>query len=131
MSPLVFAKQSTLYYCHIHINYRTTAALSCDSSSELYFARPTAEIRPAGSMFCFRFSFVIFIFNDSCFTNYLKIYRTDLRQIIRFGRTVAVFRSLNGRCHGSQILLVLVHECRWTQAASGAAGRANVGLYPV
>jgi len=28
------------------------------------------------------------------------------------------------------ILLVLVHECRWTQAASGAAERANVGLCP-
>ena len=25
-------------------------------------------------------------------------------------------------------LLVLVHEGRWTQAASGAAGRANVAL---
>jgi len=24
----------------------------------------------------------------------------------------------------------LVHWCRWTQAASGAAGRANVGIYP-
>jgi len=24
--------------------------------------------------------------------------------------------------------VVLVHGCRWTQAASGAAGRANVGL---
>jgi len=26
--------------------------------------------------------------------------------------------------------LVSVHGCRWTQAASGAAGRANVGLCP-
>jgi len=25
---------------------------------------------------------------------------------------------------------VVVHGCRWTQAASGAAGRANVGLCP-
>jgi len=25
---------------------------------------------------------------------------------------------------------VAVHGCRWTQAASGAAGRANVGLCP-
>jgi len=36
-----------------------------------------------------------------------------------------VFRSLKGRCHGNQILLVLVDGCRWTQAASGAAGRAR------
>jgi len=33
-------------------------------------------------------------------------------------------------CHGDQFLLVSVHGCRWTQAASGAAGRANVGLCP-
>ena len=39
-----------------------------------------------------------------------------------------VFRSVNRRCQYNQFLLVLVHGCRWTQAASGAAGRANVGL---
>jgi len=38
-----------------------------------------------------------------------------------------VSRSPKGRCHSSRVLLVLVHGCRWTQAASGAAGRANVG----
>ena len=27
-----------------------------------------------------------FIFNDSCLTNYLEIYRTNLRQIFRVGR---------------------------------------------
>jgi len=35
------------------------------------------------------------------------------------------FSTTEGRCHGNQILLVLVHECRETQAASGAAGRAK------
>jgi len=35
-----------------------------------------------------------------------------------------------GRCHGSQFLLV-VYGCRWAQAASGAAGRANVERCPV
>jgi len=29
-----------------------------------------------------------------------------------------------------QIFMVLVHGCRWTQAASGTAGPANVGFCP-
>jgi len=37
----------------------------------------------SASVFCL-------LFNDSCQANYLKIYRTDLRQIIRAGRTTAV-----------------------------------------
>jgi len=41
-----------------------------------------------------------------------------------------VFRCFKGRLYDNEILLVLVHGCRWTQAASGAAGRANVGLCP-
>jgi len=41
---------------------------------------------------------------------------------------VIFFAKLKGSCHGNQILLALVHGCCWTQAASGAAGRANVGL---
>jgi len=43
----------------------------------------------------------------------------------------SVFQSFRGSCHGNQILSVLVHGCRWTQVASGAAGWANVGLCPV
>jgi len=46
-----------------------------------------------------------------------------------FGRAMAVddqseivFRSLEASGHGKEILLVLVHTFRWTQAASGAAG---------
>ena len=41
-----------------------------------------------------------------------------------------VFRSLKGNCRGKQIFMVLVHGCRWTQAASGTAGPANVGFCP-
>jgi len=75
------------------------------------------------------------IFNDSCQTNYLKMYRTDLRQVLKadicmwMTNLKLVFRSLKGRCHDNQFLSVLSTErIRWTQAASGAAGRANVGL---
>jgi len=40
-----------------------------------------------------------------------------------------VFRSVRRRCHVNQFLLVLSTELiRWTQAASGATGRANAGL---
>ena len=35
-----------------------------------------------------------------------------------------------GRFHGNQNFVGLVHKCRWTQAASGEAGRVNVGLGP-
>ena len=57
-------------------------------------------------------------FNDFVQTNYLNIYRTDLRQIYRVGRAVAVddqsessfFRSFKGPCHGNRSLLVLSTE---------------------
>jgi len=57
----------------------------------------------------------------------LKIYQTDLRQIFMVGSTMTKisFSIPKHRCHGNQILLILVHVCRWTQAASGAAGQAN------
>ena len=90
------------------------------------------------------------IFNDLSQTSYLKIYRTDLRQFFRVGRTVAVddqsknsFSIPHGCFHGNQfcwfyphlrrifIYVVLYTELiRWTQAARGAAWRANVGLCP-
>jgi len=34
------------------------------------------------------FLIYLFIFNDSCQTNYFRIYRTDLRQIVTVGRMV-------------------------------------------
>ena len=42
-----------------------------------------------------------------------------------------VILSFKGSCHGSQYLLVLSTELIFvTPVASGAAGRANVGLCP-
>jgi len=105
-------------------------------------------------MFCFCFFYVLF--NDSCQASHLQIYWTDLQQIFRVGRSMAVaislklvFRPIKESGHGNRFLLVLyrhnwvqvtfvrwrwhtervvVHGCRWTQAACGAAGRANVGF---
>ena len=62
--------------------------------------------------------FLLFIFNDFCQTNYLNIYRTDLRQIYRVVRSMAVddqsessfFRSLKGLCLGNRSLLALSTE---------------------
>jgi len=39
-----------------------------------------------------------------------------------------VRQCLKGRCQGNQVLLILMHEFRWMQAASGTAGWANIGL---
>jgi len=35
-----------------------------------------------------------------------------------------VRQCLKGRCQGNQVLLILMHEFRWMQAASGTAGLA-------
>jgi len=80
-------------------------------------------------------------FNDSCQTNYLEIYPTDLRQTVGFGRTTAVDDQSEISFSIPQETLpwqpnfvgfidrtVLVHAFRWTQAASDAARRANDGL---
>jgi len=79
--------------------------------------------------FCF-----LFIFSDSCQTNYLKIHWTDLRQILRVGRTVAVDDQSeispltpHVTLPWQPILLVLFTELIYrTPVASGAAGRANI-----
>ena len=71
-------------------------------------------------MFCCCFLFIYLSLNDFSQTSYLKIYRTDLCYIFRFGRTVAAdaefkpaFRFLKGRCHGDQFLLVgYIHTFR-------------------
>ena len=59
--------------------------------SLIVLARPAAESRPVGYMFCCCFFFFIY-FNDSCQTNYmsLKIDGTNLCEIFRVGRTMAV-----------------------------------------
>ena len=71
----------------------------------------------ASVSYLFIYLFLIFSdFNDSCHTNYLKIIdRADLRQNVQVGRTMVVevislklvFRSLKGRCHGNQFVMVL------------------------
>jgi len=51
--------------------------------------RPAAESGSARSASVSYF-LLISVFNDSCQTNYLKINRTDLRQVVRVGRTTDV-----------------------------------------
>jgi len=65
-------------------------------------------------------SLFLFIFNDLCPTNCLKIYRTDVRQI----PPEISFSSHKGRCHGIHFLLVLSTEVmgvagRWRLAQPG------------
>jgi len=50
-----------------------------------HLARLAVESRPAAYMLCF-----CFFFNDFCQTNHLNIYQTDLCQIFRVDRTMAV-----------------------------------------
>jgi len=87
-------------------------------------------------MFCFC-SYFTFIFNDSCQTNYYKIHQTDLCQILRVGRTMArddqseiklLFDPSKHVATATSLLVLFTERIRWAQAASGAAGRANVGL---
>jgi len=96
--------------------------------------------------------FLFCIFNDICQTSYLKIDRTDIRQICTVGRTYIeiAFPSLQGRCRGNKFLLGLSIELsssdiRWMAFAYGKkcnwfAGRRqlvaqpgalNVGLFLV
>ena len=50
-----------------------------------YLARPAAESRHGGQyvLLLFIYSFIYLFFNDSCRTNYLKIYQTDLCQMLQ------------------------------------------------
>ena len=56
------------------------------------FLVKTARLLKAG--LCVLLLFFIYfwftLYNDSCQTNYLKIYGTDLRQFLRVGKTTAV-----------------------------------------
>ena len=79
-----------------------------------------------------------FKINDYHKTNYLKIYQTDLRQIFRAGRTMAVddrseisFLIPQGTLLWQPVSVGFIHRTnRWTQAASDVAGRVNVRLCP-
>jgi len=82
-------------------------------------------------MFCFCFLFLCLFFNDSCLSDYLKIYC----RILKAGRTLAVgdqseisFSIPRCTLPWQPILLVLSTELIVvTPAASGTAGRANAG----
>jgi len=72
------------------------------------------------------------VFNDFCQTNYLKIYWTDLRQMLRDGRTMAVgdqselsFSILQGTLPW-QPIFVVVHGCRGSHLAQ--LGEIKLGL---
>jgi len=73
-------------------------------------ARPTAaSSRRVYALPSFLSYFYIYFINNFRQTNYLNIYPTDLRQIRKFGRTVAAddqpqisfFRRVKGRCRGN------------------------------
>ena len=102
----------------------------CPLPATTGLARPATEA--ARRAICSDSVSYLFIFNDSCQTNYLKIYhQTNLCQIFKIGTTMAadnqyeisfsIFQSMLPR----QFLLIFV-----TPVASGAAGRANVRLCP-
>ena len=98
-------------------------------------ARPVAESRHGGLRVLLLFLiFICFQRFDSCQTNYLKMHRTDLRQIFRVGRITAVgdqsevsFSIPQGTLPRQPISVGFIHATdSLTRAASGAAGRANV-----
>ena len=74
-------------------------------------AHPASRKPKVGYMFCCCFLFFFYIFSDFCQTSYLNIHLTDLYEICRDGRNLAVyersevifFRSIKGRCRGSQL----------------------------
>ena len=86
---------------------RSDAGLRYHYCSNLLAHPICAKRRRGGLVFCCCFKIY---FSDFCQTNYLNIYRTDLRKICRIVRTLAVdersevifFRSLEGRCRGNQ-----------------------------
>ena len=95
------------FYRHTFLSYK-----GCQSHSGYYVLdRPAAVNRPSGLYVLLLF----LIYNDSCQTNYLNIYRTDLRQILRVGRTtvaadpseINLLLIPQGTLHDNQFLLVL------------------------
>jgi len=86
--------------------------------------------------FVYQFSPRLFLsylfFNNSCQTNYLKIYRADLRQIFTFGGTTAGDDqsevSFSIRCRARDFFGLSTEMIFITPVASGAVGQANVGF---
>jgi len=66
---------------------RGNDAVLCQITSTTCLARSAAAYQQRGGLFILLWFLIylfiyLFILNDFCQTNYLKIYRTDLRQIL-------------------------------------------------
>jgi len=81
---LMSKANSTTASIHAFINDNIDACTQVSSLRSLSTVLAAAD---TASLFCCCF---LFIFNDFCRPNYLEIYRTELYQIFRVGRTVAV-----------------------------------------
>jgi len=80
-----------------------------------------AWLLKAGCMFCCCF---LFFKNCSCLTNYPKIYQSDLCQIVKLGRTVAVDDQ-------SEISFSIPRgTLQWQPSFAGAARWSDIGLCP-
>jgi len=115
--------------CHVKL-YLALFSLLLSSTLLMYLARPAADNRPASYMFCFSLSF------------YIYFWTVRVRPIISKS-TVAIFSGLVDD-QSETGLTMFRGTLRWqpnfgfnvrlsldaTQVASGAAGRANVGLCP-
>ena len=65
-----------------------------------YLDRPAAAQQQTRRVICSAdVSYLLYIFNDFCQTNYLKIYQTDLYQIGRIGRIMAVESEISLSIH--------------------------------
>jgi len=116
--------------CHDKL-YLALFSLLLSSTLLMYLARPAADNRPASYMFCFSLSF------------YIYFWTVRVRPIIISKSTVAIFSGLVDD-QSETGLTMFRGTLRWqpnfgfnvrlsldaTQVASGAAGRANVGLCP-
>jgi len=71
-----------------------------DHGRPAYLDRPAAAQQQTRRVICSAdVSYLLYIFNDFCQTNYLKIYQTDLYQIGRVGRIMAVESEISLSIH--------------------------------
>ena len=71
-----------------------------DHGRPAYLDRPAAAQQQTRRVICSAdVSYLLYIFNDFCQTNYLKIYQTDLYQIGRIGRIMAVESEISLSIH--------------------------------
>ena len=83
-----------------------------DNDKITNLASPAANSKSAGYMFCFCFVFLC-ISNYPCQRNCLKICRSDVHQIFRVGRTMAVDYQFEFSfwCLKATIFLVFAQNC--------------------